>query len=106
MIIDHYWFPKRGHPEQVCDPNRSLSALDHIMNDIDDRVVQLYMLISYDVVRKCNLPFDFIEFEGLVCSLIAIVSRDFLPDIANSTRPSSARSRAASKRKCSMIASW
>mgnify|MGYP003188299687 FL=1 len=36
------------------------------MNDIDDRVVQLYMLISYDVVRKCNLPFDFIEFEGLV----------------------------------------
>ena len=63
----YYWFPsKEAILEQVCDPNRSLSALDHIMNDIDDRVVQLYMLISYDVVRKCNLPFDFIEFEGLV----------------------------------------
>lgn len=63
----YYWFPsKEAILEHVCDPNRSLSALDHIMNDIDDRVVQLYMLISYDVVRKCNLPFDFIEFEGLV----------------------------------------
>ena len=48
----YYWFPsKEAILEQVCDPNRSLSALDHIMNDIDDRVVQLYMLISYDVVR-------------------------------------------------------
>ena len=63
----YYWFPsKEAILEHVCDPNRSLSALDHIMNDIDDRVVQLYMLISYDVVRKCNLPFDFIEFEGLI----------------------------------------
>lgn len=63
----YYWFPsKEAILEHVCDPNRSLSALEHIMNDIDDRVVQLYMLISYDVVRKCNLPFDFIEFEGLI----------------------------------------
>lgn len=102
----YYWFPsKEAILEQVCDPNRSLSALDHIMNDIDDRVVQLYMLISYDVVRKCNLPFDFIEFEGLVYD-----HRDrfegFLTRYRDSTRPSSARSRAAPKRECSMIASW
>ena len=63
----YYWFPsKEAILENVCDPDRSLSALSHIMNDIDDRVVQLYMLISYDVVCKCNLPFDFIEFEALV----------------------------------------
>lgn len=63
----YYWFPsKEAIFESIYDPGRALSILERIQNDIGDRVVQLYMLIVYDVMRKCELPFDFVELEGLV----------------------------------------
>lgn len=63
----YYWFPsKEAILESIYDANRAISVLEHIKNEVDDRIVQLYMLIVYDVVRKCELPFDFIELESLV----------------------------------------
>ncbi len=63
----YYWFPsKEAILESIYDANSAISVLEHIQNKVDDRIVQLYMLIVYDVVRKCELPFDFIELENLV----------------------------------------
>lgn len=62
----YYWFPsKEAILASIFDTNKMVPFLDRIGEDVDDRVVQLYMLIVYDVVRKCELPFDFIELEAL-----------------------------------------
>jgi AcrR family transcriptional regulator len=63
----YYWFPsKEAILESIYDANRALSVVERIQNEVSDHIVQLYMLIVYDVVRKCELPFDFIELENLV----------------------------------------
>lgn len=63
----YYWFPsKEAILESIYDANRAISVLERIQDEIDDRIVQLYMLIVYDAMRKCELPFDFIELESLV----------------------------------------
>lgn len=63
----YYWFPsKEAILESIYDANRAISVLQRIQEDVNDRVVQLYMLIVYDVMRKCELPFDFVELESLV----------------------------------------
>lgn len=62
----YYWFPsKEAILASIFDTNKIVPVLDQIDQDVNDRVVQLYMLIVYDVVRKCELPFDFIELEAL-----------------------------------------
>lgn len=63
----YYWFPsKEAILESIYDVNSTVSVIQRIRDDVEDRVVQLYMLIVYNVVRKCELPFDFIELENLV----------------------------------------
>lgn len=63
----YYWFPsKEAILESIYDANRAVSVLQRIWDDVDDRVVQLYLLIVCDVIRKCELPFDFVELETLV----------------------------------------
>ena len=63
----YYWFPsKEAILESIYDANRAISVLQRIQEDVNDRAVQLYMLIVYDVMRKCELPFDFVELESLV----------------------------------------
>lgn len=63
----YYWFPsKEAILESIYDANSAISVLQRIQDEVDDRVVQLYLLIVCDVVRKCELPFDFVEFENLV----------------------------------------
>lgn len=63
----YYWFPsKEAILESIYNANGTISALQRIQDDIENRVVQLYMLIVYDVIRKCELPFDFVELESLV----------------------------------------
>lgn len=63
----YYWFPsKEAILESIYDANRAISVLQRIQEDVSDRAVQLYMLVVYDVMRKCELPFDFVELESLV----------------------------------------
>lgn len=64
----YYWFPsKEAILEAIFDVNRAVPILKRVKDEVSDRVVQLYMLIAYDVIRKCELPFDFVEMESLVC---------------------------------------
>ncbi|WP_251197467.1 TetR/AcrR family transcriptional regulator [Anaerotardibacter muris] len=63
----YYWFPsKEAIFEALFDANRAVPIIKRVKEEVDDRVVQLYMLIAYDVIRKCELPFDFVELESLV----------------------------------------
>lgn len=63
----YYRFPsKEAILESIYDANGAISVLQRIQEDVNDRVVQLYMLVVYDVMRKCELPFDFVELESLV----------------------------------------
>lgn len=63
----YYWFPsKEAIFEAIFDVNRAVPIIKRVKEEVTDRVVQLYMLIAYDVIRKCELPFDFVELESLV----------------------------------------
>jgi TetR/AcrR family transcriptional regulator len=63
----YYWFKSKEEIlVGIYDPNATIPLLNIINEEIEDRVVQLYSLIVYDVVRKCELPFDFIELEALI----------------------------------------
>lgn len=63
----YYWFPsKDAILESIYDANRSTPLIRRVLDEVDDPIVQLYMLIVYDAMRKCELPFDFVELESLV----------------------------------------
>lgn len=64
----YYWFPsKEAILESIFDRNK-LAPIPRIIHNREINepyVIQLYLLIVSDVVTKCDLPFDFIELEGV-----------------------------------------
>lgn len=61
----HYVSSKEEILESIYARSNSFPALHDTLAPHSDYAAQLYSLISYDVVRKCELPIDFIELESL-----------------------------------------
>lgn len=61
----HYFPSKEAILESIYSRNSFLPSFKETLAPRPDYAALLYSLISYDVVRKCELPIDFIEFENL-----------------------------------------
>lgn len=61
----YYYFPsKEALLAELCDPAIDTPSLDKLRSYTNSYTVALYALIMMDVVRKCELPLDFIDVES------------------------------------------
>ncbi len=62
----YYWFPsKEAILESIFDIGDPTPVMEHIDSYDLDHTTRLYALIVFDMIKKCELPFDFIELESL-----------------------------------------
>lgn len=61
----HYFSSKEAILESIYAQDNLFPTFTDTLAPHSDYAAQLYTLISYDVVRKCELPVDFIELETL-----------------------------------------
>ena len=51
--------------ESILNPNERIPTAEDLEAHSSNRAAQLYALIAFDVVHKCELPFDFWELETI-----------------------------------------
>lgn len=55
----YYFASKEALIENILNPNEFFPTVEQLEKACSNRAAQLYALIAFDVVHKCELPFDF-----------------------------------------------
>ena len=61
----YYFASKEALIESILNPNECIPTAKDLEAHSSNRAAQLYALIAFDVVHKCELPFDFWELETI-----------------------------------------
>lgn len=61
----YYFASKEALIESILNPNENIPTIETLEEHCSSRAAQLYALIAFDVVHKCELPFDFWELETI-----------------------------------------
>ena len=61
----YYFASKEALIESILNPNERIPTAEDLEAHSSNRAAQLYALIAFDVVHKCELPFDFWELETI-----------------------------------------
>lgn len=61
----YYFASKEALIEAILSPNEHFPTVADLEANSANRAAQLYALIAFDVVHKCELPFDFWELETI-----------------------------------------
>lgn len=61
----YYFASKEALIESILNPNERIPTAEDLETHSSNRAAQLYALIAFDVVHKCELPFDFWELETI-----------------------------------------
>ena len=61
----YYFASKEALIESILNPNERIPTAKDLEAHSSNRAAQLYALIAFDVVHKCELPFDFWELETI-----------------------------------------
>lgn len=61
----YYFASKEALIESILNPNDPIPSIESLETQTSNRAAQLYALIAFDVVHKCELPFDFWELETI-----------------------------------------
>ena len=61
----YYFASKEALIENILSPNEFIPTVEQLEASSQNRAAQLYALIAFDVVHKCELPFDFWELEAI-----------------------------------------
>ena len=61
----YYFASKEALIENILNPNEFIPTVEQLEETCQNRAAQLYALIAFDVVHKCELPFDFWELEAI-----------------------------------------
>ena len=61
----YYFASKEALIENILNPNEFFPTVEQLERACSNRAAQLYALIAFDVVHKCELPFDFWELEAI-----------------------------------------
>ena len=61
----YHFASKEALIESTLNPNERIPTAEDLEAHSSNRAAQLYALIAFDVVRKCELPFDFWELETI-----------------------------------------
>lgn len=61
----YYFSSKEALIESILKPNERIPSVEELEAGCSNRAAQLYALIAFDIVHKCELPFDFWELETI-----------------------------------------
>lgn len=59
----YYFSSKEALIESILKPSERILSVEELEAGCSNRAAQLYALIAFDIVHKCELPFDFWELE-------------------------------------------
>ena len=72
----YYFASKEALIESILNPNERIPTAEDLETHSSNRAAQLYALIAFDVVHKCELPFDFWDrYRKLYRTLSTIIER-------------------------------